>query len=100
MKDKYIDEVFHPWFIFGKRTDGSGVDISNGNEDVLEGVSEEHAKIIIEERDKLLAALNIAIQEHNKRDYEVFKMCRDLDLKTYYKNNNKYKTEERKNEEK
>jgi hypothetical protein len=35
VRSKYVDETFRRWFIFGQNLDGSIVDVSDGDLDVL-----------------------------------------------------------------
>lgn len=55
MNDKYIEETFKRWFIFGESKES--VDISNGEEDVLTNVSRKEAELVIDERDRIIDVL-------------------------------------------
>ena len=51
MKEKYIEEYFNRWFVFGKHSDGA-VDISDHDGDVLTKVPEYLANEIIKLRNR------------------------------------------------
>ena len=54
MREKYIESRFPRYFIFGESPDGDSVDVSNGNKDVLEGITRSNAKSIIKEREEVV----------------------------------------------
>lgn len=55
MRQKYLEERFPRWFVFGEGIKNREVvDVSNGNGDVVTGVDPTEAKAMIDERDRLL----------------------------------------------
>ena len=52
MREKYLDKIVPPWFIFGIHPGTDKVDISDSNRDVFTEMPEELAKQVIELRDE------------------------------------------------
>lgn len=74
MNEKYIEERYPRWFIFGKSAEGL-VDVSNGNQDVITNVTEAQANELIAERNKLIDALVECAQgfdESNPGGFKVY----------------------------
>ncbi len=71
MREKYVEESFPMWFIFGEDLNGL-VDVSDGNVDVFVGITREVADTLIRERNILVNALIVAIGE----DYERLEQAR------------------------
>lgn len=60
MREKYIDESFPPWFIFGESRDGKHVDIYDGN-DIATNIPRDEAEKIIAKHNALQMVLVRAI---------------------------------------
>ncbi len=70
MKQKYIEESFPRWFVFGEGP--RGVDVSDGSRDVAAGVSAEAAKALIEDRNRILDCLIALAQALNDENPDLF----------------------------
>ena len=71
MREKYIEERFPRYFIFGEHKDGR-VDVTSLHHDTIDTVSKEQAKVLIEDRDKLLDALVLVAQKFDDTDHNAF----------------------------
>ena len=72
MKTKYIEERFPKYFIFGECPDEDKVDVSDGNRDVLIGVTRENAKTMIIEREKIVNFIIEMANAFDKTSSEAF----------------------------
>lgn len=72
MKDKYIEEEFPEYFVWGKRVDGR-VDIATTSDDTVATVSQEHAEKLIQHRNDLVRRLCDMAQAFDKSSPEEFK---------------------------
>lgn len=57
MKEKYVLEKFPRWFIFGEDDATDRVDVSNGGEDVISGITRAQADKLIAEHNRVVDAL-------------------------------------------
>jgi hypothetical protein len=72
MKDKYIEEKFPIYFVFGEHDDGR-VDIASAADDTIATVTREHAEVLIQQHNILVQALCDLAQAFNKADPTAFK---------------------------
>ncbi len=75
MREKYIEERFPRYFIFGESRDGLWVDVSDGEGDVAQHVSRENAGRIITDRDKIVDALVDLATAFNEADHEAWQLA-------------------------
>lgn len=57
VRSKYVDETFRRWFVFGERPLPEGVDVYDGECDVLVNVSREAAEEFIKAKDQFVDEL-------------------------------------------
>ena len=57
MRHKYIEEAFPRYFIFGESKDSTTVDVSDGDGDIVQGISRQDAKRLIHDRDWIVDTL-------------------------------------------
>lgn len=67
MRQKYIDEAFSTWIIFGENTDGTSVDIADINGDILSHINRKEAENIIAWRDRMQEVLYMLIGDDYKK---------------------------------
>jgi hypothetical protein len=72
MKDKYIEEEYPVYFVWGKRVDGR-VDIATTSDDTVATVSQEHAEKLIQDRNDLVRRLCDMAQAFDRSSPEEFK---------------------------
>jgi hypothetical protein len=72
MKDKYIEEEYPVYFVWGKRVDGR-VDIATTSDDTVATVSQEHAEKLIHDRNDLVRRLCDMAQAFDRSSPEEFK---------------------------
>lgn len=70
MREKYIEERFRRYFIFGE-ADGY-VDVSDSEGDIVTHIKRSEALRLISDRNGVVNALIQSIQAHRERAYEVF----------------------------
>lgn len=56
MREKYVEERYPRYFVFGEHKDGR-IDVASGQQDTVATVSKEHAENLITDRDALIGAL-------------------------------------------
>lgn len=72
MKQKYIEERFPRYFIFGEDEKGN-VYVSQHNKDIVSHVSVPEAEFLIKERDRILNMLIALAQALDEENSDVFK---------------------------
>lgn len=72
MKDKYIEEKYPVYFVWGERVDGH-VDIATTLDDTIATVSQEHAEKLIQDRNDLVRRLCDMAQAFDRSSPEEFK---------------------------
>ena len=72
MREKYVEERFPRYFIFGEHPTEDTVDVSDGAKDVLAGISKENANSIIQERDTIITFLWKLADAFDKADKGAF----------------------------
>lgn len=76
MREKYVEERFNRWFVFGQRADGS-VDVSGADCDVFEGIPPAAAEKFIAARNAYVDALVAMFTEYPDTLYKLGKSpCR------------------------
>jgi len=71
MKDKYIEEKYPVYFVWGERVDGH-VDIATTSDDTIATVSQEHAEKLIQDRNDLVRRLCDMAQAFDRSSPEEF----------------------------
>ncbi len=66
MKQKYIEERYGFWFVFGKHRGSDLVDVSDGERDVVCAIPEEIAEYLIKQHNGLVEELGEVISEFDK----------------------------------
>jgi len=73
MREKYVEERFPRYFIFGQSADGKLVDVATTEGDVLTSVSVENAKSVIESHNKVIQFMCDLADAFDKAAPEAFK---------------------------
>jgi hypothetical protein len=71
MKDKYIEEDFPRYFVFGEHENGT-VDLATPSNDTIATVSKEHADNIIGDRDAIVSKLCAMARAFDESDPDAF----------------------------
>ena len=71
MRDKYVEESYHRWFIFGERE--GMVDVCSDGPDVISGIPREDAERLIADRNRVIDALCAMARAFDEADHEAFK---------------------------
>ena len=77
MKEKYIDELVGSYYLFPEGLSKSDIVTSTMCGDIACNVTTEAARALVEDRNKLVKALVLAINSHGDGAYDVFNMIRD-----------------------
>ena len=75
MREKYIEESFPRYFIFGEYDDGIHVDVASIDGDIVSKITREDARRLISERDKILDKLiktALKFAETNDKEFTKF----------------------------
>lgn len=72
MKEKYVEERFPRYFIFGESPDKSLVDVSDAGKDICTLISKANAESIIADRDKTVDFIFAMANAFDKADKEAF----------------------------
>lgn len=70
MKDKYVEERFPRWFVFGEYESGN-VDVSDGERDVFTNIEREAAARLISARNAYVDSLCLVFQLHPDELYKL-----------------------------
>lgn len=65
MREKYVEEAFKRWFIFGHHGVPGTVDLSDGDGDVFESISPEAAKELSQARDRFVDELIVIFTKYS-----------------------------------
>lgn len=80
LREKYFDEQFPAYFVFGTRPEGL-VDLSDGQNDVYEGITPELATKIMHERDSMISGLYKLLNKLDDPDTKMNSYDLMMDLK-------------------
>jgi len=70
MREKYVEEEFPRYFIFGEWDDGVHVDVSDGEGDVVTHVVRSQAVAFIQQRDRLVdEVVSLLLERFNGEPY-------------------------------
>jgi len=72
MKEKYIDELVGSYYLFPEGLSKSDIATSKTCDDIACDIPTEAAKALVEDRNKLVAALVLAINSHGDSAGDVF----------------------------
>ena len=77
MKEKYIEESFRRYFIFGESANGQYVDVADSEGDIVTHIRRDEAERLIVDRNIVVDALIRCIQLHGEKAYEVYRKMAD-----------------------
>ena len=63
MREKYVEDEFPRWFVFGVHPETGYVDVSDRDTDVVTHVSPEEAEKLIKERDRVIDTIYLLVKK-------------------------------------
>lgn len=77
MRTKYIEELVGRYYLWPEGKETSDIATSRTHDDIAGGVDTDYAKVLCEDRNKLVEALIYAVNAHKENDNKIFSEIRE-----------------------